>query len=200
MIADTLAAVLWTLAAAATPPAVAAPSSASTQPITGGPLVAGVCVISPDAVLADSKVGQAANSRLHRYADQAHQETQTERAALEAEVQDLKPGKTPMALLQQRREALSAKAQSLQAKSDDRNRTLEYTRVKVIERISREAQPLIASAYAAHGCGLLLRRDHVLGGNLGNDLTAEVVRSLDARLTTLDFQLQSPPTPAKPAV
>jgi Skp family chaperone for outer membrane proteins len=188
----TTAAALWALAAAAPPAA---------QPITGGPLVPGVCIISPEAVLTGSKVGQAATAHLQQYAADAQRELQTDRSALDSEAHALQTvSKTaPAAQLDERRQTLATKVNALQSKTDERSRALEYTRVRVVQRISQQAQPLIAVAYKAHGCGLLLRRENVLGGNLGNDLTPEVMRGLDAKLVTLDFQLETPPPTAKPA-
>jgi len=67
-----------------------------------------------------------------------------------------------------------------------------------MQQIGEQAQPLVASSYTSHHCGLLLNRDAVLGGNTTNDLTADVVRGLDAKLTTLNFSLEpAPATPAK---
>ncbi|MNE33232.1 hypothetical protein D3C80_1268880 [compost metagenome] len=57
-----------------------------------------------------------------------------------------------------------------------------------MERIANEAQPAIAQVYAAKSCGLLLDRNSALGGNFANDLTAEVVQALDARLSTITFE------------
>ena len=68
----------------------------------------------------------------------------------------------------------------------------------VLERIAHEAQPVIATSYAAHHCGLLLDRTSVLGGNMGGDLTPDVVRGLDARITTITFELEPAPV-AQPA-
>jgi Skp family chaperone for outer membrane proteins len=68
-----------------------------------------------------------------------------------------------------------------------RNREIEATREKALGRIAMEMQPLVAQAYAAHGCGLLIDRGLVLGGNMTNDLTPAIVAGLDARLTTISF-------------
>ncbi|MFK3844743.1 hypothetical protein [Stenotrophomonas sp. PS02297] len=38
----------------------------------------------------------------------------------------------------------------------------------------------------------MLERGVVLGGNLGNDLTAEVVTALDAKITTVQVSLDAP--------
>jgi Skp family chaperone for outer membrane proteins len=70
---------------------------------------------------------------------------------------------------------------------------IEATRVKALARIAQEAQPVINSVYQSKGCGLLLDRNVVLGGNMSNDLTATVVQGLDAKMTTISFDLEAPP-------
>jgi Skp family chaperone for outer membrane proteins len=82
---------------------------------------------------------------------------------------------------------------ALQDRTSLREKQLEATRVKVIERISHEADPVISSVYKTHGCGVLFRREAVIGGNPTNDLTPEILRDLDAKLTTIDFSLEAPP-------
>ncbi|MNR03700.1 hypothetical protein D3C85_1196110 [compost metagenome] len=69
-----------------------------------------------------------------------------------------------------------------------------------MERIANEAQSAIAQVYAAKSCGLLLDRNSALGGNFANDLTADVVQALDARLSTITFERERlPQAAAQPA-
>ena len=98
--------------------------------------------------------------------------------------------------IEKRRQAIQARYQTVQAMTDQRNREIEATRVKAIERISVELQPVVAVVYKARGCGLLLNRSAVLGGNLGGDLSEEVVKGLDARITSFTFDRENLP-PAK---
>ena len=58
-------------------------------------------------------------------------------------------------------------------------------------------QPILAPIYKAHGCGLLLNRNAVMGGNMDGDLTAEVVKALDAKITTMTFDREVLPPAAK---
>ncbi len=196
------AAIAMTAASAAAPPAAQASAAASTsvEPITGGPVVSGVCLVSPEAILTASKVGQAVNARLQHLATDAQQQMLPERAMLDADAEILQSQKTlPAAQLEQKRQALGERVKAFQVKIDTLSHRLEYTRIDVIQRISQQAQPVIAAAYTAHHCGLLFRRTEVVGGNLANDLTAEVVHSLDAKITTLTFDLETPPTSATDA-
>lgn len=74
---------------------------------------------------------------------------------------------------------------ALQARAAQSGRELGATRDKAVNQIAATAQPLLATVYTRHNCGLLMRREALLGGNYANDLTAEVTQALDARLSAL---------------
>jgi len=175
--------------------------SVAANPALGGPLVPGVCLLSPDAILRNAKVAKAADVRLQQLARAAQAEINAERQplqaqakALQAEAAKLKPEDRAA-----REKALIAKLQPIQAKEQLRSREIAATRAKVIERISNEAQPVIAAAYQARRCGLLVNRNSVLGGNMGNDITQTVLQGLDARITTINFERETLPATATPA-
>ena len=170
-----------------TTPALAQPPSANTP--LGGPAIAGVCLLSQQDVLASAKVGIAANARLKQIAQSADAEISAARApieseskALQAQAASLKP-----ADLQARRQALESRAQALQQLIEQRRREVELTRERALGQIARDTQPVLAAVYKARSCGLLFNRGAVLGGNLSGDLTSDVVRGLDARFTTINF-------------
>lgn len=167
----------------------------ASQPL-GGPLVPGICLLSREAIYANAAVGKAANTRLQELARAAQAEIDAGRTPLEAEAKALEAAPAG-AQTQQKREALAARWQALQVKAAHNGREIEATRAKALERIANEAQPVIATVYGGHKCGLLLDRGIVLGGNLGNDLTAEVVKGVDARIQTISFERER--LPAAPA-
>lgn len=191
MIAHRLTMLACTLLLAA--PASAQPAGSEAL---GGPLLPGVCLLSREAVFANAAVGKAANSRLQELARAAQAEIDTARTPLEAEAKALEAAQAS-AQSQQKREALATRWQALQVKAAHNGREIEATRAKALERIANEAQPVIAAVYGAHKCGLLLDRAAVLGGNLGNDLTAEVVQGVDARIKAISFERER--LPAAPA-
>jgi Skp family chaperone for outer membrane proteins len=166
-----------------------------TPPGLGGAPVPGVCLLSQQAVLAGSKVGQAATARLQALAQQVESQLDTERTALQSDAKALQAQQASLkpADFQARQQALGGRLQTLQQETAQRQRQIEATRIKALGRISQEAQPVIAAAYKAHACGLLLDRGVVLGGNTAGDLTAAVTQGLDARITTLTFDLEPPP-------
>jgi Skp family chaperone for outer membrane proteins len=184
--------------AAAQTPSQTSAQGAAAQPL-GGPLVAGVCLLSREAVFANAKVGQAATARLRELTQQAEAEVDAERKPLVADAQALQAQRASLKQAEQekRAEALAVRQQALTAKAQQRSRELELTREKALAQIADQAQPAIAAAYKAKACGLLLNRDGVLGGNMGDDLTTEVIRGLDARMTTITFDRAT--LPAQPA-
>ena len=179
--------------AAAKKPAAPASAAANSSLSLGGPQIPGVCLLSQEAVFSVSKVGGAATTRLQQLLQQAQQEVGAERTAIDTDVKALQAqaGVLKPADVEGKREGLAARLQALQEKANLRNREVEATRQKALSRIAVDAQPVIAEVYKAHKCGLLINRSSVLGGNMGGDLTAEVVRGLDAKITTITFDRES---------
>ena len=180
-----IAAVIATagLSFATVSPAHAAPAPAASDALGGNP-VPGVCMLSREAVFAQSKVGQAASERLKSLAQQ-------QQAPLEADIKAFqqKAASLTEAQRQQQGQELQRRMQEFQAQ-------IEETRGQVMEQIGQQAQPIVNSVYTSHHCGLLLNRDAVLGGNTSNDLTPDVVNGLNARITSLNFNLAPLPTGA----
>lgn len=170
------------------------------QPL-GGPVIAGVCLLSREAIFANAAVGRAASTRLQELTRIAQAEIDAQRTPLETEARTLE-GQADNAQTRQRREQLGQRWQALQQQAAHNSREIEATRAKALDRIATEAQPVIAQAYTAKNCGLLFDRNSALGGNFANDLTAEVVRLLDTRIQTITFERERLPQqqPAVPTV
>ncbi|WP_436827234.1 OmpH family outer membrane protein [Sphingomonas sp. DT-207] len=179
------------ISAAIVPAQVQAQSAPSSQGL-GGPVVPGVCLLSREAIFANAAVGKAATARLQELARAAQAEIDQQRGPLETEVKALE-GQPDNAQIRQRREQVAARWQALQRQAAHNSREIEATRGKALERISAEAQPVIAQAYQAKKCGLLFDRNSALGGNFANDLTAEVVRALDTKIQTISFERERLP-------
>ncbi|MBD9534296.1 OmpH family outer membrane protein [Stenotrophomonas sp. STM01] len=164
-------------------------------PPLGGPVVQGVCMISREAIFANAKAGLSATEQLQRLTTRAQEQLGAEQATLTTELQALGLAGAPVqeSQLTATQRAGLQKHQALQQKAAEQARQIEQARVKALQRISEEAQPLIAQVYARHNCGLLLDRNVVLGGNMANDLTAEVVQALDSKLTTVPVSIEAAP-------
>lgn len=181
--------------AAAAGLSLAAVMPAQAQQSLGGKAVPGVCLLSRQEVVGTSQVGEAADARLKQLAQSARQQLDHDRDPLRRDIQafqqkaqSLKADdrKKQGQALQQRMEAFQNKAQQL-------NERIQLTRSKVMQRIGNDAEPVVQSVYKAHSCGLLLDRDSVLGGNMSNDLTADVVKGLNAKVKTISFNLEPLP-------
>lgn len=188
------------LLSAASAGAQTAPGAPAAQPL-GGPVVAGVCLLSREAIFANAAVGKAATARLQELTRTAQAEIDGQRTPLETEARALE-GQPDNAANKQRRQQLGVNWQALQRKAAHNGREIEATRAKALERIANEAQPVIAQVYRARNCGLLFDRNSALGGNFANDLTADVVKGLDAKIQTITFErerlAEQPAAPASP--
>ncbi len=184
--------------------AYAADEPASAQIIAseaGAPSVPGLCVLSQNAVYANAKVGQAATARYRDLAAQLRGQLTPGQQAIQDDVKKLEVAKAGMAPAdyQKKSEELAARIRNLQATNGQDTRDLEATRQKALRQIAVYAQPIIADAYKAHHCGALFSRDAMLVGNPGMDLTPTVVAALDAKVTTISFDLEKAPAAAAPA-
>lgn len=172
-------------------------SSARAADELGGNPVAGVCLLSREAIFAQAKVGKAASQRLEQLAEQARSQIAAQRKPLDAGIQSFQQKSASLsdAQRQQQGAALQKRMQTFQAQARELGERIQLTRAKAMQRIGEDAQPILASSYKSHQCGLLLNRDSVLGGNMANDLTADVVHGLDRKITTISFNLEPLPVP-----
>lgn len=175
--------------------ALPAPAAHAADDLGGNP-VPGVCMLSREAVFAQSKVGEAASKRLGELAEQARTQLANQRKPIDADIKSFEE-KAPKLTEAQRTSqgaALRDRMQAFQSQAGDLSQRVQLTRGKAMERIGAEAQSVVADLYKSHHCGLLLNRDAVLSGNMTNDLTAGVVQGLDRKITTISFNLE--PVPA----
>jgi Skp family chaperone for outer membrane proteins len=171
-------------------------SSARAADDLAGKPVPGVCLLSREAVFAQAKVGDAASKRLNQLAEQARTQMANDRKPIDADLQSFQE-KAPSLTEAQRKSqgaALHDRMQAFQAKASELNQRIQLTRGKAMERIGVDAQPIVASLYKSHHCGLLLNRDSVLSGNMTNDLTEGAVQGLDSKITTISFNLEPLPS------
>ncbi|MBM0106365.1 OmpH family outer membrane protein [Steroidobacter sp. S1-65] len=168
----------------------AAEGAGSEEAGLGGPAIPGVCLLSRQAVFANAAVGKDASAQIAKLTAEAQQEVLAERKPLEEEARNLESQRANLApeKYAEQQQALARRWAELQGKADHRTREIEATRQKAIERISAEAQPVVAAEYKERKCGLLFDRGIALGGNLSGDLTAAVVQKLDKKITTLPIQ------------
>lgn len=168
-------------------------AAGSSGPTLGGPAIAGVCLLSRPVVFATAKVGLAATARLQQLTEQAQAEVEAERKPIEADAKAFRADQAKLApdARQSRAQALEQRLRVVQQMAALRAREIEATRDKATARIVATMQPLVAQAYQSRGCGLLIDRGSVLGGNMANDLTPAVIQALDARMSTISFERET---------
>jgi len=168
---------------------------------SGAPAVPGLCVLSQNAVYANAKVGLAATARYRELATGLRNQLEPEQKAIQQAAAKLEAAKAsmPAAQYQQQAQALAVRVQTLRAQSTQDNRNLEATRVKALRQIAALANPMIGEAYKEHHCGAIFSRETMLVGNPGMDLTSQVVQGLDAKVTTISFELEHLPAQAAQA-
>ena len=190
LIGAALCGLLASSAQAADAPQATAPVAPA--PALAGPVIAGICILSQQSLVGRSKIGAAATAHLRELAQVSQSEFDAEKVRLENRGKALNAKRATLApaQLQAQGLALNQRIQALQAEAATRSRQLDDTRGKAVGRIVEAAQPFIAQAYAAHGCGLLIAREAVLGGNPANDLTGEVLTAMDAKAAPLSFGLE----------
>ena len=193
-------------AAYAQAPAAPRPAAAAPAPtVPAGPAIPGVCVFYQDQVLGTSAVGKYVAQRWAQLRAQAAAEVSAEQTALDAEGKTLEGQRASIStdVYQQRALSINQRFEALQRKADLRSRELEATRQKAVARISTEIAPLLTQVYGGRGCGLMLERTGVYFFNPSMDVTVDVVKLLDVKITQFPFDRerldQQPQGAAAPA-
>ena len=108
----------------------------------GGNPVPGVCMLSREAVFAQSKVGQAASERLRQLAQQARTDLANQRTPIQTDIQNFE--KTAPKLSEDQRKqqgaALQQRMAAFQGKAGELNQRIQLTQAKAMERIGQEAE------------------------------------------------------------
>ena len=169
----------------------AAPAAPAAPPINHGPPIAGLCTISVDQAIGTSVVGKFVGTRMDQIVAQVRAELSPEETALTTEQRAIEQARTttdPVAL-QSRQANFNLRATNYQRKADQRQRELQATEQKAIQRIGQELDPVVRQVYQTSHCSILISRDAVIG-NLANpamDITGAAVVALNARIQQFQF-------------
>ncbi len=200
--AATAAALLAAVPALAqTPPARPAGAPAA-APAGGGPVIAGVCIYNNGAAIQTSTVGRFLITRLQALETEIENELRSDGTSIETEIRALETGQATIApqQFQQRRAAVQTRAEAFQRKRGLRQREMEATQVKALQRVGQDLDPIVLQVYAARGCGILVNAQSVFRSNPAMDITQQVVQALNGRLTTFTINRERlPDTPPAPA-
>ncbi len=188
--AGAAALLVFASAASAQAPAAAAAPRPAPPAITHGPAIAGVCVVDVDRILAESAVGKAANTRLQQLAQAVSAELKAEQDALVKDATAFQTARPTLAqdAIDKRDADLQVRNNALQRKAEQRQRELQATQQKAVNRIAVELDPVEAQVYQQRQCSLLLSREAVSAFNPAMDITPVVITALNSRISTLTFE------------
>ena len=173
-----------TSALSATAPAAAPP------PIAQGPVVPGVCVLSINQAISTSTVGRYVSGRMSQIVAQVKAELSPEDTAIATEGRALEAARPTLAAatFQSRAEALQGRVNALRQKADLRQREVQATEQKAINRIAQELDPVARQLYQSHRCSLLINKESVMIANPEMDLTTQAIAGLNARIQQFAFE------------
>jgi outer membrane protein len=174
-------------APAAAAPAAAAPAAAAAPT---GPAIPNVCIFSNEATIGQSAVGKYVVSRLQQIQAQVQAELQGEGTTLQNDIRTYGSQRSTLSsdVQQQREKALADRDQALTQKAQLRQKELEATQQKALSRVVSEYNPIVVSVMRTHNCGLVINGQAVMAANNSMDLSPEVVRQLDAKITQFPFE------------
>jgi Skp family chaperone for outer membrane proteins len=169
--------------AASAQPAAAAAAAAPVQ------VIPGLCAFSNTRVAVGSKVGKYVMGRVDTIAQQTNAELNGVRTTLQTDAQavDGQRATLPQDQYETKQLELRQRADALQRLIQQRQREVELTENKALERISKEVEPLINVARQERNCSIILDADAVIMVHQSMDLTDSVVQKLDAKITEFAF-------------
>ena len=167
-----------------------APAAAAPAPIAAGPAIPGMCLISMNQAISTSTVGQYVTSRLNQITGQVKSELSPENTAIETDGRALEAARTTLdaAAFPTRAQALQTRINALRQKADLRQREVQATEQKAVNRIAQELDPVVRNIYQQRRCSVLIDKGSVLMANPDMDLTAQAVTALNARIQTFAFE------------
>jgi Skp family chaperone for outer membrane proteins len=190
------------LSLSAAAPAFAQTAAPAAGPaVTHGPAVAGLCVLSFEGAIAQSTVGKYVQTRIQQIATQVQSELRGEETAIQNEAKTLEGQRASLdqSTLEKRAADLQVRANAFQRKAQLRERELQATQQKALNRVSQEMEPVVRQAYQQRQCSVLLQRDAVVLANPAMDVTPAVVTALNAKITQFAFDRERLDQPAPAA-
>lgn len=173
---------------------IALPTIASAQAVAPATIV----LIDLEEVIGTSAAGKAAQVTLQGQATSLQARVKTLTDGFQKEEESLAQAQQTNSMAQAAFEAkvkdLMQRKQNAQTEIQGRQRTLAASERYVVEQINRAVQPIITAVMKEKGAQIALARGATVQAASSLDITAEVVRRLDATLKTV-----STTPPAQPA-
>lgn len=176
---------------AALPALAQTAAPAATAPaVVHGPPIAGLCIFSGEGAVGQSQVGKFVVERMRQLDAPSEAELNSQAQAFEQSVQTFNSQRSTLSAeaAEQQATALTQRRAELQQLYQVRARESQATSQKALERINSEMTPLVSQVYQNHHCSVLFDASSVMAASPQSDLTPEVVRLLDAKLTQFPFE------------
>lgn len=153
-----------------------------------------VVIVNSDQLFAQSKVGQNVLGQIQSLNKKLHSENTKAEESLKAEALKLRDQR---ALLKdddfaKKVQAFQKKEQTTQQQLQEKAQALQLGANVARDKIEQEIRPIFAQVLKTHDANLLLDQSMVLAGGSDLDVTAEVVKALDAKITKLEVKPVSP--------
>ena len=168
--------------------AAAAPAAAP-PPVAQGPAIPGVCILSVNQAITTSTVGRYVSDRMNQIVAQVKAELTPEDTAIATDGRALEAQRTTLAAatFQTRAQELQNRVNALRQKADLRQREVQATEQKSLNRIAQELDPIARQLYAQHRCSMLVNKEAVMIANPEMDITTQAVAGLNARIQQFAF-------------
>lgn len=179
-----------TAATAAVAQAPAAP--VASPPLAHGAPIPGVCVVNVDQVVATSAVGRYMQQRLQQISQQANAELNGENAQIQSDAKALDAQRATLdqTTFEQRGTAIQVRYNAWQRKVQQREREVQVTEQKAVNRVLQEADGPLRQAYQQKGCAVLLQHQALAADiyfNPAMDVTPQVISGLNAKIQSFQF-------------
>jgi Skp family chaperone for outer membrane proteins len=152
----------------------------------------GVCTLYREGIFGDSALGKHVGERLRQISEQDNAGLVGERSAFERDVAafNAQRGTLPPEEAGRRAQALQARVGALQTKAESLQADLAATERDALQRILNEVAPIVTDLARQRGCGAVIDKKSVFLflNDPSMDLTAEVVRRLDAKTTQMPVE------------
>lgn len=167
----------------------AAAAQTAAPPVAQGPVIPGVCILSVNQAISTSTVGKYVSERMNQIVSQVKAELTPEDTAIATDGKALEAQRPTLdaTSFRTRAEALQNRVNALRQKADLRQREVQATEQKSLNRIAQELDPIARQLYQQHHCSMLVSKDAVMIANPEMDLTTQAVAALNARIQQFAF-------------
>ena len=160
-----------------------------------------IVIVDMEEVISTSSAGKGAQSVLQGQANSLQARVKTLTEGFQKEEEALRTGFQNKTLTQQAAEAkakdIEGRKQSAQAEISGRQRTLQASQAHVLKQIDDAAQPIITAIMREKGANIALARGATIQAANSLDITAEVVKRLNAAKPSVSTTPPAQPAQAK---